>query len=228
MYNDPSKGTFHWLPWDYNLSFDGQDFDILRGGGWGQDDKPIIDNSLQNNDLKNQYFSIVCTLLHNVIDEAEFNARVDSLADMIRQAVYDDTKKESSNNAFDTNLNSSVQSGWTPLPGLKPLVANKKAAWIAELAGEGFPCAVGLMEEQAELFIQLYPNPSSGQVQLELSGRFEGNIEMTVMNMNGSIVEQNTVARGSNTIDLNNQAKGIYFVQLTGDKIHRVEKLVIY
>lgn len=228
MYNDPAKGTFHWLPWDYNLSFDSQNFGILRSGGWAQEDKPIIDESLQDNDLKNQYFSIVCTLLHNVVDVNEFNARVDSLASIIRQAVYDDTKKESSNGDFDTNLNSSVSAGWSTLPGLKPMVASKKNAWISELAQEGFPCAVGIMESQAELFIQLFPNPSTGIVNINLSGSFEGDVQLTVMNMNGSVVAESTAERGGNFIDLSSHAKGIYFVQLTGDKIHRVEKLVVY
>ncbi len=229
MYNDPEKGKFHWLPWDYNLSFSSTGFDAVPAiGGWQSDPKPIVDNAMLDTDLKNQYLSIVCTILHNVVDVNEFNDRVDTLANMIRQAVYDDTKKETSNNQFDQNLNSNAFVGWDFLPGLTSLVNNKKNAWIQELSNLGFSCAVALEEEQAELSIKMYPNPSNGQVNLDLAGSYTGDLSMTIIDVNGRVVKRSDLSRGNNIIDMQDASKGVYFVQLNGSKINRVEKLVIY
>ena len=56
---------------------------------------------------------------------------------------------------------------------------------------------------------QIYPNPNSGNFTFETLTE----IDVTITNTLGQIVLQKHLAEGKNKIDLNEQAKGIYFVK---------------
>ncbi len=62
--------------------------------------------------------------------------------------------------------------------------------------------------------VAIYPNPSSGAVQVELE---ELANEIVVLNSKGMVVESITVPSYTNTIDLTEQATGMYFLQIKTD-----------
>lgn len=229
VYQNPYTNKFVWIPWDYNLSFSDRDFEVMpSSGGWWNDPKPLIDNSLDNTDFKNQYLSIACNLVHNVVDLNAFNQRVDELADMIRQAVYDDTKKETSNADFDQNLSQGIVDGWSILPGLKPLVNSKKSSFIQDIAGENFPCNVSISEsELLDITVDLFPNPAQGQVMLNIAD-IPYDLTVRLMGLNGQVMKEVLISDQNSTIDITGMAGGVYLMEITGERVREVQKLVIY
>jgi hypothetical protein len=68
----------------------------------------------------------------------------------------------------------------------------------------------------------LYPNPNSGQFNIETSEQ----ISIVVVNALGQTILQQELQQGKNSIDLNEQAKGIYFVQLKNGNMSKLVKIV--
>jgi hypothetical protein len=69
--------------------------------------------------------------------------------------------------------------------------------------------------------VQLFPNPTTGIVNLQLGNTNLVNASVKVVNTNGQTVYANTLrtfANGTTSIDLSNQANGVYFVQIVSDK----------
>ena len=76
---------------------------------------------------------------------------------------------------------------------------------------------------------KIYPNPSSGSVNINLQYALNKNVVITVLSANGEMIETETRQSidGSLNLDLSHLQTGIYFVQLTFDgrtEIHRVLK----
>jgi hypothetical protein len=80
------------------------------------------------------------------------------------------------------------------------------------------------IEEEVEGFNSVYPNPSTGIV--NINPAIDGNKQLTVTNMLGEVVlskELNVIAGGIFTIDLTEQPAGIYLVKL-GNASQRIIK----
>jgi Concanavalin A-like lectin/glucanases superfamily/Peptide-N-glycosidase F, C terminal/Secretion system C-terminal sorting domain len=76
--------------------------------------------------------------------------------------------------------------------------------------------------------IKVYPNPSKGNIFIN-SNQTEGNINISVFDINGRILNStmNKANGGIYEIDMNEQAKGIYFIRITTDQNTEVHKLVV-
>jgi hypothetical protein len=77
--------------------------------------------------------------------------------------------------------------------------------------------------------LKVYPNPSNGQFNMTING-FEGNAEMSIVDLSGQIVyveKLNIDANYVNKFDLHRLATGIYYIKLTTNKGTKIEKLVI-
>jgi hypothetical protein len=86
---------------------------------------------------------------------------------------------------------------------------------------------VGIAEKTNVSDFVISPNPAQGVVRLTFSGA--GNKEISIMNVTGNKVFQETTDLATRSIDLANLSAGIYFVQVTDvltSKIS-VKKLVI-
>lgn len=83
------------------------------------------------------------------------------------------------------------------------------------------------MDDQLDRAINIYPNPSNGEVTLSYEGDgFPESLE--VMNLGGQIVKSvrlNSVS--TQNINLNELSKGIYFVRIIKDDAHSVKRLII-
>jgi len=84
--------------------------------------------------------------------------------------------------------------------------------------------------EFAGLGVSIYPNPSNGQIVLDVSGDSEG-LVFTVVDMHGKLVYTETLSEIRNglrkQIDLGDLAKGVYFVRLEAGNDSMTRKLVI-
>ena len=79
----------------------------------------------------------------------------------------------------------------------------------------------------ASVSMNLKPNPATSQVNLNIKG-VTGMVNCMLIDMSGRVVyNQNINAEIAQTIDLNNLAKGAYFVRITNDKFSKVEKLIV-
>ena len=230
VYNDTILGKFRWIPWDYNLSFSSSTLDLIYTPPvwpW-EEDKPLMEYSMNNSNLKDGYLSIACQLVNEWVIADTFNARVDSLADMIRQAVYDDTKKETSNQQFDTNLTNTVVVDGQPYPGLKSLVAQRLSIWQTDIAAEGFDCAtVGIPDPFVAMEWNLYPNPTDGRLTIDWEQYDVDQPVCHVFNSNGQLIREQQITDTRTTLDLTDQSTGVYLVRISGADYQSVKKVIV-
>ena len=91
-----------------------------------------------------------------------------------------------------------------------------------------FPkAATGIDDRNTEMNIQLYPNPSNGRVEMQISDfRFKNSV-VNVFNIAGAKVFQSVITEPKSQIDLSSQPKGIYFLQLQSGDVVVNKKVVI-
>lgn len=86
------------------------------------------------------------------------------------------------------------------------------------------------IEEPAGLGIQVYPNPASEVVNIEVIGITEP-LQLKLMNIDGQTVYRedlsNSKATVNRTLDVSKLSPGVYYLRLEGDRALKVEKLVI-
>ena len=77
----------------------------------------------------------------------------------------------------------------------------------------------------------VYPNPSTGIVHLTISGMEGRKVELTVINVIGTVLYRETLTelneRYTKTLDLSRFANGLYYVKLEADNASQLCKLVI-
>ena len=82
-------------------------------------------------------------------------------------------------------------------------------------------------EATGSVSMNIFPNPASGKVNVEVSG-VNGSVNCSVLDMSGRMVYNQTInAEQTTTIDISNLAKGAYFVRITNNEFSKVEKLVV-
>jgi hypothetical protein len=77
----------------------------------------------------------------------------------------------------------------------------------------------------------VYPNPSTGIVHLTISGLEGRRVEVSVLNVIGTVLYHETLTelneRFTKTLDLSRFANGLYYVKLEADNSSQLCKLVI-
>lgn len=77
----------------------------------------------------------------------------------------------------------------------------------------------------------VYPNPSTGIVHLTISGMEGRKVELTIINVIGTVLYRETLTelseRYTKTLDLSRFANGLYYVKLEADNASQLSKLVI-
>lgn len=75
----------------------------------------------------------------------------------------------------------------------------------------------------------IYPNPTSNQAKLQLSG-VNNEVKLMIIDIKGRILNTQTIKPSNNnietTIDLSALSQGIYYIKLRGDKLNKTEKLI--
>ncbi|MBP6458678.1 MAG: esterase-like activity of phytase family protein [Crocinitomicaceae bacterium] len=74
-------------------------------------------------------------------------------------------------------------------------------------------------------FLDLYPNPTNGQVQLDWKG--EGKVGIQIQSLTGSIMANyNVEGRSKSTLDLSNYAKGTYMIVISAENFNQTIKVI--
>ena len=84
--------------------------------------------------------------------------------------------------------------------------------------------------ELGALSIDIYPNPSNGQIVVDIAGETEG-LNVSILDVNGKLVQSETIGKVTTsvrkTMDLTSVAKGMYFIKLDDGKDAVTQKLII-
>ena len=75
--------------------------------------------------------------------------------------------------------------------------------------------------------IQLYPNPSAGEIYLDLQLHYNEETAVIVTDITGRRVYDQKPLQASNKIDLSKLAKGLYIIQLTHDNDIYIGKVIL-
>jgi hypothetical protein len=79
--------------------------------------------------------------------------------------------------------------------------------------------------------IQVYPNPSRGALTLDFEGNTYGDWKYEIADMSGRKIQMAnmniTGTNGTLSIDLSNQAKGVYFLNIFGTHGSAVYRIVL-
>jgi hypothetical protein len=75
---------------------------------------------------------------------------------------------------------------------------------------------VGITENSRKKDIVVYPNPTSGLFTFSTS-QSSGNATIEIFNAVGALVKKQIIRIGQNTLDLTNEANGLYFINIIGD-----------
>ena len=93
-----------------------------------------------------------------------------------------------------------------------------------------FNSCVGLNEVDADLNVNLYPNPANNFVTIEIFDKYnEGNLKLEILNSIGQVVSSRNISSSNEKVimDVNNFSKGMYLVRISSDKLYMTKKLII-
>jgi hypothetical protein len=88
-------------------------------------------------------------------------------------------------------------------------------------------CWVGLDDETTpENHINIYPNPASNSISIELPTTPNKRAFMTIYNINGQQLIEQRLTEQLTAVDVSGLIEGIYFVRVSDERIVMVEKFV--
>lgn len=80
-----------------------------------------------------------------------------------------------------------------------------------------------LLDDSREQLVSIYPNPSYGLVNIELSKT----AEVSIYNSKGQLIVKSTYDGGNHNLDLQSYTRGIYYFILEGDDFRKVERIIL-
>ncbi|MBX7095036.1 MAG: T9SS type A sorting domain-containing protein [Flavobacteriales bacterium] len=100
---------------------------------------------------------------------------------------------------------------------------------VLTLDGAYSPCSVSVPETSLDNIFEMYPNPTNGIINITLTNLMEQSITVNVYNAFGQLVRSEKIAYGksNHNIDLSNEAKGIYFVELISGNKKSSKKIIL-
>jgi hypothetical protein len=113
-----------------------------------------------------------------------------------------------------------ITSGWSQVKS-----GNEPAAAKLKRNGEI------IREPETEMNVSVYPNPSTGIINLSLSGFNGKKTSLRVVNVIGTIVYQEIIASAdakiNKSIDMSKFAHGLYYIKLEADDYNEIRKIVL-
>tara|TARA_R110002072_G_scaffold63882_13_gene158585 strand:+ start:399 stop:1628 length:1230 start_codon:yes stop_codon:yes gene_type:complete len=89
------------------------------------------------------------------------------------------------------------------------------------------PATIGLNENILSN-LDLYPNPSNGEINLDLGTKFEGELEWSVFDLKGMELANGQISQASSKLDLSELNTGIYLINLSdGEKVYQHKLQII-
>lgn len=76
-------------------------------------------------------------------------------------------------------------------------------------------------------FFRIYPSFAKEFVNVEIKTRIAENFNLKILNINGSVIDEIVLKTNNYKINVRNYAKGLYFIQLIGNSINKIEKFEV-
>jgi hypothetical protein len=116
------------------------------------------------------------------------------------------------------------------LIGVETLTSSDLTGALALVNGQAanlivIDATTGVPSETKENMVQVYPNPTSDKLNVEVS--IDSKVQLLDVNGKQVVVEQNVNSNQTQTIDVSNLAPGIYMVKIYNDKFVSMKKVVI-
>lgn len=230
IYHNKDTGKFEWITWDVNEAFGNFNMGIslanLKTLPIGfipspATQRPIMNRLWQDAAMRQRLADHLCELLAD-FSNARMDARIDSLADLIRPAVQADSLKFYSNQLFEQNLSQDVNIGQGPgggtIAGLKPFITARRSSLQQQLAAYG--CTVSAVAETgSEPAISLYPNPFRERPTLSYYAAKEETLRLSWINAAGQVQREETLQAqpGANVWQpVLPDGSGVYFLRVSG------------
>ncbi len=86
---------------------------------------------------------------------------------------------------------------------------------------------VSINDISSNTFIKIYPNPNHGDFTIEIDGIITDDIMVDIFNVNGQKIYTNKINTPINSINLENEAEGVYFIRISNNEINKVEKIIV-
>jgi hypothetical protein len=130
LYHHNVTDKFVHIPWDLNLSFGNYSIgmspseilDLSIYWTFELTPRPLIDRMFQISNYNEIHEMNYKYIMENIIIENDLFARIDTLVDLIRPAVYADTLKMFSNEDFENNINEDLVIGNVTIFGIKSFI----------------------------------------------------------------------------------------------------------
>ncbi|MCX6232565.1 MAG: T9SS type A sorting domain-containing protein [Bacteroidetes bacterium] len=89
--------------------------------------------------------------------------------------------------------------------------------------------SVGINENSNAINCQIYPNPTSGLITVEING-ISSSLDLQLIDIIGKLIYEEKLTNFNKTItkniDFSHYPKGIYFIKISDDKIHYIQKII--
>jgi hypothetical protein len=109
--------------------------------------------------------------------------------------------------------------------------AQVKAAPEAAVLKLKKPLEITREQEPEEMNLTVYPNPTSGIVNLSLTGFSGKKTSLSIVNVIGTVIYheslQNVDGRYNKAIDLSKFAHGLYYVKLEAEDYNEIRKIIL-
>jgi hypothetical protein len=122
------------------------------------------------------------------------------------------------NSAY-ARINGGAFTSLNNFPGFEGLTPHV-GAYLNELT-------VGLNEKETSK-VKIYPNPTNGNINIDLSNNIVEKIEYNIVNIHGQVVKQGKVLNTRFEVDLSNEAKGVYFLELKSNSRNDTHRIIKY
>lgn len=100
----------------------------------------------------------------------------------------------------------------------------------ADTVNVKFLACVGLDENEADLTVNLFPNPATNYVTVEVYNKYNAeNMKLEILNSLGQVVSERAIYGQSEKVmmDVTSLSKGMYFVRISSNKMNMTKKLLI-
>ena len=234
LYNNPLDNLFHWIPWDYNLSFGQQDYQIMLPDS--RERKPIIKRSFNNYELKQQYLAAICEINQHHLTNAKQDPYIDETIRTISSSIENDPNyfypfyrfNESINIGY-SDSDEIAPSVWEiiNIKGLKPWISEKNDFLYLELSNEFFECENTLTTKQIILQPELYvyPNPVSSSLFMLPAHWNCAFIQFSIYDTKGMLVESGET--DDNFLNVDSLKNGLYILEAKNKDLTYRGKLFI-
>lgn len=223
LYHNSADRRFETIGWDMNEAFGNfkmnytsqqlLNYSLFATGNPGS--RPLIEKMVANPTYKQRLADKTCELLNLYFREDLLFPKIDSLADAIRQSVFNDTKKFFSNAQFDLNMNQDLAQGNFTMLGLKPFITQRIQSLKQELAPYG--CFVTALNPAASANVKVYTSDEKLHILTDAS---QPTLDYQIWNVNGQQCMAGSAYTGE-SIDIQRLGQGVYVlgVEMKGQRL---------